>query len=213
MPKDTFFRLNQEKRGRILEAARIEFSKHPLKDASIAEIIRLADVPRGSFYQYFEDKEDLYFYYFDQLRKDRSEELIAAIKTADGDLFSGYDHYFSAFISDLFSGEDAAFYRNLFLHMDYRASRKVTEGQSRHTHQHKVIPELLLVINKAPLKVENDEQLAVLIRYLMNMFFTTIGQGYHERMKDPDYPIERIVTNLKLGLSWLREGAYRKDGE
>lgn len=60
MPTQTFS-ICLKKNKRLIEAARIEFSRVPLKEASIANIVKLADIPRGSFYQYFEDKEDLYF--------------------------------------------------------------------------------------------------------------------------------------------------------
>ena len=58
----------EEKQQRLLDAAQIEFSRHSLQEASIANIVKLAGIPR-SFYQYFENKEDLYFYYFATLRK------------------------------------------------------------------------------------------------------------------------------------------------
>ncbi len=62
MPKDLFFALSQEKQSRIIEAAIEEFSKVIYHDASINQIIKNAEISRGSFYQYFEDKEDLFFY-------------------------------------------------------------------------------------------------------------------------------------------------------
>ena len=72
MPTDTFFHLPLDKQKRILSAAKKEFSRVPLKDASIANIIKDAEIPRGSFYQYFENKEDLYYYYFHTLKKKQS---------------------------------------------------------------------------------------------------------------------------------------------
>lgn len=59
MPKTTFFHLSEEKQSRLLNAAKNEFSRTSLKEASIANIVKLAEIPRGSFYQYFENKEDL----------------------------------------------------------------------------------------------------------------------------------------------------------
>ena len=53
-----------------------EFSRLPLKDASIANIIKDAEIPRGSFYQYFENKEDLYYYYFHTLKKNSQRDLL-----------------------------------------------------------------------------------------------------------------------------------------
>lgn len=62
MPTSTFFNLPAEKRERIVEAAIQEFAAYPFDQASIARIIEQAGIPRGSFYQYFENLKDLYKY-------------------------------------------------------------------------------------------------------------------------------------------------------
>lgn len=125
MPTDTFFHLPLDKQKRILSAAKKEFSRVPLKDASIANIIKDAEIPRGSFYQYFENKEDLYYYYFHTLKKNSQRDLIRSIQHEKGDLFAGFEWYFSRMIEEVLEGKNAKFYRNLFMSMDYRSLRKV----------------------------------------------------------------------------------------
>ena len=58
MPKSTFYNLNNEKREKIEKALKNEFTRNTFEKASISNIIEEAQIPRGSFYQYFEDKED-----------------------------------------------------------------------------------------------------------------------------------------------------------
>ncbi len=128
MPTNTFFHLPEEKQQRLLDAAQIEFSRHSLQEASIANIVKLAGIPRGSFYQYFENKEDLYFYYFATLRKNSERDLEKQIIAENGDLIEAMDVYFSKMIVEVLTGENASFYRNLFVNMDYRASRRVTDN-------------------------------------------------------------------------------------
>ncbi|MGX8797462.1 TetR/AcrR family transcriptional regulator [Fusibacter sp. JL298sf-3] len=60
MPKDTFFNLPEEKQQLIMDAAISEFENNPYDQASINRIIAAAGIPKGSFYQYFSDKKDLY---------------------------------------------------------------------------------------------------------------------------------------------------------
>ncbi|HHW13144.1 MAG TPA: TetR/AcrR family transcriptional regulator [Firmicutes bacterium] len=62
MPKDTFFNLPKEKQERIIEAAIDEFATHPFHQARVTVIAEQAGIAVGSFYQYFEDKKDLYKY-------------------------------------------------------------------------------------------------------------------------------------------------------
>ena len=66
MPKQTFFNLEAEKKNRIIDAAVKEFAAHPYLKTSINRIIEQADISKGSFYQYFKNKKDLYKYIIDQ---------------------------------------------------------------------------------------------------------------------------------------------------
>ena len=58
MPKETFYHLNAEKREKIEKAIQNELGRTSFEKASVSRIIKEAHIPRGSFYQYFEDKED-----------------------------------------------------------------------------------------------------------------------------------------------------------
>ncbi len=62
MPKTTFFNLPEEKRRQILDLAIEEFAANDYKNASISNIVARAGIAKGSLYQYFEDKRDLYLY-------------------------------------------------------------------------------------------------------------------------------------------------------
>ncbi len=60
MPKPTFFRLPTDRRDRLVEEAILEFADRTFAEASLSQIAQRARIPKGSFYQYFEDKLDLY---------------------------------------------------------------------------------------------------------------------------------------------------------
>lgn len=66
MPKDTFFNLAEEKRMKIIRAAIDQFSDYNYSNVTINRLVQAADIPKGSFYQYFENKDDLYMYIFTQ---------------------------------------------------------------------------------------------------------------------------------------------------
>ena len=62
MPFETFHKLAAEKQEKILAVAIREFSNQPYASASISAIVRDAGIAKGSYYQYFADKKDLYLH-------------------------------------------------------------------------------------------------------------------------------------------------------
>jgi AcrR family transcriptional regulator len=78
MPKETFFRLPLEKRNLIEDVAIQEFAENSLQSASVNAIVNNAGIAKGSFYQYFENMEDLYKHVL-KLIKDRKMELISTL--------------------------------------------------------------------------------------------------------------------------------------
>jgi AcrR family transcriptional regulator len=67
MPKDTFFNLPEEKRQKIIRAAIDQFAELHYDNVTVGRIVQLAGIPKGSFYQYFENKDDLYIYLFTEV--------------------------------------------------------------------------------------------------------------------------------------------------
>lgn len=90
MPTQTFFHLPEEKREKLLCAARAEFSRVPYAEASINKIVQAASIPRGSFYMYFHDKADLFRYLFSEYRDFLAKLLIEQLRGNQGDLFSAF---------------------------------------------------------------------------------------------------------------------------
>jgi TetR/AcrR family transcriptional regulator len=84
MTKSTFYNLSDEKKDRIFDAALLEFSTRRFSEASLNQIIKSAGIPKGSFYQYFDNKEDLYLYILEVASKD-NKEILSRIKGKDSD--------------------------------------------------------------------------------------------------------------------------------
>lgn len=71
MPSQTFFNLSELKRQRIIEVALEEFASHSYGKASLSNIVARAGIAKGSMYQYFADKKDLYLYLLDLAAKEK----------------------------------------------------------------------------------------------------------------------------------------------
>ena len=91
MPRPTFFNLPEDKRARVVEALKAEFAACPYARASVDRVVAAAGVSKGSFYQYFENKDDAYAHLVRELMSARVgltgapapdapfEEVLAAI--------------------------------------------------------------------------------------------------------------------------------------
>lgn len=90
MPSSTFFHLPDEKREKLLRVARREFARVSYSDASINKMIQAAEIPRGSFYVYFQDKEDLFLYLMEEYSKQVTQLLQRVLQEKEGDVFAAF---------------------------------------------------------------------------------------------------------------------------
>lgn len=88
MIKQTFYNLPETKRERIYQAIKTEFDRVPLDKISINSIIKEANISRGSFYQYFDDKGDLYDIFADRIMDSIKECFTNTLVKYKGDLFA-----------------------------------------------------------------------------------------------------------------------------
>ena len=73
MPKQTFLNLPREKRETIMNAAVEEFAEYGLENASTNRIVKNSGIAKGSFYQYFEDKQDVFIHLLDVIEQQEME--------------------------------------------------------------------------------------------------------------------------------------------
>jgi len=62
VPKDTFFNLSLEKQEKVIRSAISEFLKHGFEKANVGVIAKQAGVAKGSIYQYFDNKKELFLH-------------------------------------------------------------------------------------------------------------------------------------------------------
>ncbi|MDX8044476.1 TetR family transcriptional regulator [Gracilibacillus sp. S3-1-1] len=179
MPNATFFNLPSGKKEKLLNALYQEFSTVPLTKASIANIIEYAEIPRGSFYQYFVDKEDAYFYVFNQQTSLAMEKFLYILKKNKGNLFNACIEFYRILIEEK---EHFTFFHHSLLHMDHRMEDALLSifASDEHLYHFQRIAQQ---IDFSSLKIETDEELfplmqlisAVTIRNMINKFSKEIS--------------------------------------
>lgn len=120
MPKNTFFNLPVEKREKIIKCAKDEFSKYSFYDASINRIIKEAGVSRGSFYQYFENKEDLFIYLLDELKDKILKAMRSNINSERYDFFEIQLLIFDYITNEAMESEDREFIISFISNLDIK---------------------------------------------------------------------------------------------
>lgn len=93
MPKATFYKIAEDKRERLVrEAARL-FAERGFNQTDMAELARRAGVAKGSIYNYFQSKEDLYIHVCrDGI--ERSRKAVYGEMDPSWDLFRQVEHIF-----------------------------------------------------------------------------------------------------------------------
>lgn len=83
MPKPTFHALPDDKRARFVDVALSEFVEHGYDLASISRMVVELGIAKGSVYQYFDDKLDLFEYLLDEAGRRKREAVAPEIPVGD----------------------------------------------------------------------------------------------------------------------------------
>ena len=87
MPKATFFHLKEEKRKAVEKASLEEFSGYGYFIANISRIAKKSGISVGSFYQYFDDLNDLFMYIFSKIEQRKMAYIKTAVSEVKEDSF------------------------------------------------------------------------------------------------------------------------------
>lgn len=114
MPSERFFHLSDEKKERIKQAAINELSEFSLDQMSINRVIKSAEIPRGSFYEYFEDKFDLVNYLMSGFKLKVKEFADNEIANNNRDIFKVFEELFSYVVDLKLESGNNQFFKNIF---------------------------------------------------------------------------------------------------
>ncbi len=115
MPKSTFNNLSDERQKEILNACRAEFEANKLHDASVANIINRLGIARGTFYKYFKDIEDCYFYILSTETKEMHEIFVDLLKEEKFDLVLILEKYGDMLADEIHKKDNYELYKNKYL--------------------------------------------------------------------------------------------------
>jgi AcrR family transcriptional regulator len=203
MPKQTFFHLSKDKQDTLIHAAKQEFSRVPLHEASIANIIKSAGIPRGSFYQYFEDKDDLFYYLLNQLAEKNNQRFISVLNEKNGDLFETFIATFKFMIEVHRNEEHKNFFKNVYLNMNYKHEKTLAKNVYEENQKSQFLNTLKL-IDTSNLNIQDEQELHHVLKILMGVTFQNIVQLFVR-----DYSGDEALRNYLVQMDLLKRGLQK----
>lgn len=203
MPKQTFFNLPEKKRQHLINAAEEEFARVPLHEASIANIVKSAGIPRGSFYQYFENKEDIYFYLLKEETDARRIKFFQKLEEHDGDIINAVTDFYYEFLVELPDDREFDFLKNALLHVTHKIEDAFTAA-FKGKHDKGFFNEVIEMIDKDRLNTKNDTEIYHMLQIVIAVVFRNFVEKFSKELSD-DEAIEHFTIEMNL----LKNGLYK----
>lgn len=200
VPKLTFFNLPEDKKQTLIDAAKKEFSSAPLFDASISNIIKSAGISRGSFYQYFEDKEDAFFFLLGEFAKEKKSAFLSMLKKYDGDIFQTFIDFFELFLKE---DENLTFLKNALLNMTH----KIELTFDRMISDHEINENFNMLcsrINISKMNVSDEVELFHAMQIITSVLLRNLIHAFAH-----DLPRDVAIENFMTEMNLLKKGLVR----
>lgn len=199
MPTITFEKLSEEKKKLIEKAAIKEFSNYTYAEISINRIIHDIDMPRGSFYLYFENKEDLYLYIMDKYVSKYADAFIVSIKNNKGDIILSYEYALDRALDYCQNGEYAMLISKFLCGLTHRISAKTKVLNRKET-----VDKVINSIDKTYLRDDCPNNLFFILDLLTNTLIHSLTE-YLVMDIEIDKVREKYYEQLKI----IKRGIYK----
>jgi len=197
--KPTFLNLPEDKRQRIIDVAVEEFAGKPYSKASLSNIVSRAGIAKGSMYQYFEDKKDLYSYLLDMAVEEKMAYIKEGMEPA-GDFFASLEQ--AVYASTRFSLDHPKLGQVLANAMDPMGEEVLQEffSQSKQTAMDWF--ENMIVLGQQ----EGTVRRGFNTRLMAHLLYSTIGFGLMEYfLEAQNVNMHEFITNPQLAKGFTED--------
>lgn len=210
MISPTFQKLKESKKQRIIDAALDEFTMRPFNEASITNIVKQADISRGSFYQYFGNKENIYKYLVNYLYTKHREELYRILVKNSGKLYPSLLEFYDGYIDKIMHSKHFAFYKNTFRYVNHYLIGEdgILSLKNQTTNREEQQNQFMNAVDMEDLKAASKEDVLEYIYFIINTIHHMILDGFVN-----DLSLEEIKSKNHRAVNWLYYGIQRKPEE
>lgn len=212
MPTERFFRLPEAKRQTIRNAAVQEFVRVPFEKASINQMIQSAGISRGSFYTYFEDKQDVLRFILEDGYRQMRKRCEVVLAENGGDIFELFLFVHEFMLGQLREAKGRiAFIRNIFsseenIRLLWESTEDEDADSSQKTDSEFSNTWLWNRIDRSRITCESREDLDSIMTMGMSIVLTSIHQYY----ENPSH-LDRNRKKFRQMIEMLKHGIMKKE--
>ena len=201
MIKQTFYNLPNNKKEELINIAKKEFACHSIHQATISNIASEYGIARSSFYNYFDNIEDLFYYILDEYKIKIRNELKSNLEENDGDIFLTFIDTFNFIVDNINEG----IIKNVFINSNSSVQNFILPSPETN----EFISEMKMIIkkiNKKRFKMKDEEDLFLLMEILVD---TMIQNVIHFFMQNLSKNV--VKEKFKEKINIIKYGICREE--
>ena len=212
MPKETFKNLPKEKRQLIEDVAIREFGAFGYDKASINRIVDKCQIAKGSFYQYFENKKDLFLYLIERVNEEKLEFISPVFKNSEKyDFFSLNKKLFVEGLKFAAANPEITLMGNWLLKSKDHPLYNEVIGTGLQNAQDVYTGLLKLAISKNEIRDDIDLDF---ISYMISAMNASVVEYYFQNIKGGESDIQKfdegIIETVDLLLDFIKNGIEKR---
>lgn len=192
MPTERFYKLPEEKKKAIRDAAMEECIRVPFEKVSINKIIQNAGISRGSFYTYFEDKRDLVRYIFSDTADKLKFFWTKSVVTHGGNLWIASEELLDQAIIFAQKGKMFQMMQSIVLYQDFDKLFAEIHGSNGVGEEkgNEILEALYEVTDKEKFHKIDMDSFGILVSMIMGCVMESIG--WYNRHVESEENIKKI---------------------
>lgn len=205
MIKQTFHNLSEDKKTRIINAIKDEFNSVSIDKISINRIIKKAEISRGSFYQYFDDKSDLYEIIAIEVTDCIKTMFIESLLKNKGDIFDTFRDMFCNILEEFLSSDKKRIIRKHlyeYIPVDSSNARTILDHMKNKLEENKEL--FIRNINTAGFIDNSYEYVEDVFDLVISVFRELIFE-----FKTDSRTSEEIISEYDRKISIIQRGCLR----
>lgn len=179
MPTDTFYNLPNSKKKKIIKAAQKEFARVEFEQTSIKNIVEEAEIARGSFYQYFESKEDLLKYILEIHAGDIENKIQEILISNNGDIFELFIDIYNSMLEECTNESKFKFFRRIIENIKTSQGSILESGKPEN-----ILEKNKYLVNQTNLRIKSEEDYKTIIRILESITIKAMATTFQFKSKE-----------------------------